>query len=142
MKYAKPPLTLEQQADQLLRRGMAGDRDLMIARLRSVKPMIPLAATYPDWHRPAAVRNNRVFVVLTICRWCLERIAPQSGWGDRLRGLLDGASNIPLDAMGFPANWEQCPIWASAAPSTTSANVTQPAELSPTASRKEAGDAK
>ena len=36
MKYAKPPLTLEQQADQLLHRGMVGDRDLMIARLQSV----------------------------------------------------------------------------------------------------------
>ena len=36
MKYAKPPLTLEQQADQLLPRGMVGDRDVMIARLRSV----------------------------------------------------------------------------------------------------------
>jgi abortive infection bacteriophage resistance protein len=36
MKYAKPPLALDAQADQLLQRGMTGDRDLMIARLASV----------------------------------------------------------------------------------------------------------
>jgi len=29
MKYRKPPLSLEQQADQLLARGMVGDRDLL-----------------------------------------------------------------------------------------------------------------
>jgi len=76
-----------------------------------VKPMIPLAADYPDWHKPVVVRNNRVFAVLTMCRWCLRRVAPQSRWADRLRELLQQCSGIPRDAMGFPANWEQCPIW-------------------------------
>ena len=36
MRYTKPPLTIEQQADQLLRRGMQGDRSLIIDRLASV----------------------------------------------------------------------------------------------------------
>ncbi len=36
MKYTKPALDFAQQADLLLSRGMAGDRDLMIDRLRSV----------------------------------------------------------------------------------------------------------
>ncbi len=36
MKYTKPALTLEEQADLLLNRGMAGDRNIMIARLRTV----------------------------------------------------------------------------------------------------------
>ncbi|MCX7425112.1 MAG: hypothetical protein NTW96_05725 [Planctomycetia bacterium] len=67
MKYAKPPLTLEQQADQLLHRGMIGDRSLMIARLRSVSyyrlsgyPYIPrgnirVSANWGDcpmWNQP------------------------------------------------------------------------------------------
>lgn len=33
MKYVKPPLTFELQADLLLARGMTSDRALMIARL-------------------------------------------------------------------------------------------------------------
>jgi len=61
MKYAKPPLSLEQQADQLLARGMVGDPVLMTA--------------------------------------------------PRLRGLLSASPDIPLADMGFPANWQQCPIW-------------------------------
>ncbi len=36
MKYAKPPLSLEQQADLLLSRGMTGDRQLIIERLSMV----------------------------------------------------------------------------------------------------------
>ena len=60
-----------------------------------VKPMIPLAADYPDWHKPVVVRNNRVFAVLTMCRWCLRRVAPQSRWADRLRKLLQQCSGIP-----------------------------------------------
>jgi len=36
MKYEKPSLTLGQQADLLLSRGMAGDRNLMVERLGSV----------------------------------------------------------------------------------------------------------
>ena len=76
-----------------------------------VKPLIPLAATYPDWHGPVAVGNNRVFGVLTICRWCLWRIAPQSNWAGRLRAVLEASPGIPLRSMGFPDNWQQCPIW-------------------------------
>jgi len=36
MDYSKPALSFEQQADQLLARGMTGDRQLVISRLRSV----------------------------------------------------------------------------------------------------------
>ncbi len=36
MQYAKPALTYEQQADQLLARGMTADRDQLIDRLRQV----------------------------------------------------------------------------------------------------------
>jgi abortive infection bacteriophage resistance protein len=36
MRYAKPPLTFEEQADLLLGRGLLGDRATMISRLQSV----------------------------------------------------------------------------------------------------------
>lgn len=36
MKYNKPPLSFEEQADRLLSRGMIGDRDVMITRMQSV----------------------------------------------------------------------------------------------------------
>jgi abortive infection bacteriophage resistance protein len=36
MKYIKPALALEQQADQLIRRGLVGDRGILIDRLSAV----------------------------------------------------------------------------------------------------------
>ncbi len=83
-----------------------------------VKPMIPRRDVYPTWHSPVRVPNNRVFVVLTICRHCLARIAKQSRWPDRLRALLDDFPRIPRANMGFPPNWEECPIWSPLAPPT------------------------
>ncbi len=73
------------------------------------KPKIPTRA--PAWHTPAAVGNDRIFGVLTLCKWSLDRIAPQSHWADRLRVLLAENPTVPLASMGFPQSWEQCPIW-------------------------------
>ena len=36
MRYTKPPLTFEQQADQLLTRGLVTEREILIARLSEV----------------------------------------------------------------------------------------------------------
>ncbi|MFP5232409.1 MAG: DUF1016 N-terminal domain-containing protein [Acidobacteriota bacterium] len=36
--------------------------------------------------------------------------APQSGWRDRVRGLLTGGQLNPA-SMGFPADWETRPVW-------------------------------
>ena len=89
MSYAKPPLTFEQQADLLIQRGMTGDRDLMVTRLASV-----------NYYR-------------LICKYCLGRIAPQSQWARRVRTLLADFPRIPVAEMGFPPDWERCPIWSS-----------------------------
>lgn len=36
MHYSKPPLTYEQQADQLLSRGLVADEQTLVNRLRAV----------------------------------------------------------------------------------------------------------
>lgn len=77
-----------------------------------VKPIIPRIAQYPAWHTPVKVENKRMFAVLTICQYSLRRIAPQSGWLNRLQQLLADFPNVPTASMGFPANWTACPIWA------------------------------
>jgi abortive infection bacteriophage resistance protein len=74
-------------------------------------PMIPKQKNDPNWRVPIAVGNDRVFGVLTILKYCLDRIAPQSSWSERLFELLDSYSEIPLNSMGFPQNWQSCPIW-------------------------------
>ncbi|TFH08058.1 MAG: hypothetical protein E4H08_08435 [Candidatus Atribacteria bacterium] len=74
-------------------------------------PVIPRLDSYPEWHTPVKVENKRVFAVLTICRHCLSEVAAQSKWKDRLESLLDQFPAIPLENMGFPDNWKDCPIW-------------------------------
>jgi len=73
------------------------------------KPKIPKKD--PNWHTPVEVGNSRMFAVLTICKWSLDDIAPQSLWADRLRTLLVDYPDIPLVSMGFPENWHESPIW-------------------------------
>jgi abortive infection bacteriophage resistance protein len=83
-------------------------------RENGIKPIIPRLADYPDWHTPVKIENNRVFAVLTICRHCLNHIAPQSMWSKRLKDLLVEYPTIPLASMGFPANWRASAIWEKA----------------------------
>ena len=70
VKYTKEPLTFEQQADRLIRRGMQGDRELIVARLASVNYYRLSGYCYPfrnldDTFRPgttfAAVWQRYVF---------------------------------------------------------------------------------
>lgn len=80
-------------------------------RVLGVKPLIPFAKRYPAWHLPVEIDNDRVFSVLTICRYCLKLIAPQSRWDERLGSLLEDYPQVPIQGMGFPPNWRDCPIW-------------------------------
>ncbi len=76
-----------------------------------VKPRIPLMPDYPDWHLPVTIAQDRVFGILTICKYSLDRIAPQSRWPERLKQLFEQYPEIPIAEMGFPANWQDSPIW-------------------------------
>ena len=67
-----------------------------------VKPIIPARDNYPNWHDPVVVHNNRAFAVLTMCCWCLARIAPQSHWPKRLAELLKNISRHSHCRNGVP----------------------------------------
>ena len=105
MKYAKPPITLNTVRNICAHHSRLWNREI------GVKPIIPRIGDYPEWHTPVKVENNRVFSVLTICRHCLRRIAPQSRWSYRLHTLLDEFPAIPRESMGIPAKWLESPIW-------------------------------
>lgn len=79
-------------------------------RVLGVKPKIPNSD--PAWNTPAPIPNDRIFSILTLCKWSLDRIAPQSHWPHRLRDLLDRSPHIPIADMGFPDDWQDGAIWA------------------------------
>jgi len=79
------------------------------------KPNIPHAKHHPEWHKPVAISNHRVFGILTVCAHSLVHLAPNSHWQRRLQGLLIEHPAVPKKNMGFPENWLDCPIWRDAA---------------------------
>jgi hypothetical protein len=52
-----------------------------------------------------------MFAVLTLLNQLLKKIAPQSHWRERLFNLFDKFPNIPLKAMGMPAEWRTHDLW-------------------------------
>lgn len=75
------------------------------------EPAIPRVNKHPQWHTPVAIKPDRIFGVLTVLYYLLKQVAPQSHWRDRLIDLFDKHPDVPLKFMGFPDNWQDCPIW-------------------------------
>ena len=80
-------------------------------RLLGYKPLIPKQRKHPQWHDPVEVTNDRMFSILTILKYMMNRIAPQSSWAERFKSLLAKYPEIPIVQMGFPENWAECLIW-------------------------------
>lgn len=76
-----------------------------------VKPFIPRRGKYTQWHEPVAIPQNRIFGVLTILRYLLTIMAPQTKWESRLLALLAEYPEISRWSMGFPDNWKESPLW-------------------------------
>lgn len=81
----------------------------------AVRPVLP--RNDPRWRDPIPVPNDRIFGVLTVLRYLMTRISPQSGWTCRLVRLLNRYDEVPLDRMGFPVAWAHCPLWQHCAAS-------------------------
>lgn len=75
----------------------------------ALKPMIP--NHQKQWHTPVRVPNTRIFGFLTVLRYMLDYSAPNSSWQTRLIELFNRYNDISLHFMGFPENWQDCPIW-------------------------------
>ena len=90
-------------------RNMAAHHGRLWNRTMGIRPKIPQKDS--AWHSPVEIDNDRMFGVLSICRYCLRRIAPQSRWQTRLEDLFNSSPSIPIQKLGFPANWKSSPIW-------------------------------
>ena len=76
-----------------------------------IKPKIPTGDKYPQWHKPIATPNDRMFSILSILRFLVKEIAPGSKWSDRLDNLFSEFSFDHRDQMGFPEGWEDHSLW-------------------------------
>lgn len=72
MKYEKPPLSYEAQADLLIQRGMGGDRDLMISRLAAVNYYRLSGYWYPFRKNDDTFHEGTTFERVW-CRYAFDR---------------------------------------------------------------------
>ena len=80
-------------------------------RYISNQPTIPRDRKHPQWHAPIRIPADNIFGIMTILKYCLDKVASQSKWKNRLVHLLKDYSDIPLIRMGFPVDWENLPLW-------------------------------
>ena len=76
-------------------------------KLLAIRPMIPR-------HKPAfaGLNNRKIFFVLSIIRYLLERIdGDEYDFRRELIQLLAEYPEVPLHNMGFPADWKEREIW-------------------------------
>lgn len=81
-------------------------------RVISIKPYMPDKKNRPEFHLPVTIRNERMFAVLSLLRYTLKIIAPQSRWPTRVTNLwTDKHPGIPTHWMGIPSNWKEYALW-------------------------------
>jgi len=78
-----------------------------------VKPILPDKKNIM-WHEPIELEDSKdkAFGTLTILKYLLSFIAPQSSWADRLEALFARHPKINRGLLGYPENWHECPIWS------------------------------
>lgn len=76
-----------------------------------IRPQVPEQRHRPEWYAPFQFDNRRIFTVLTLLRYLLGYIDPQSDWQNRFEALLQAYPEIPLNWMGIPKNWRDSLIW-------------------------------
>jgi len=62
-------------------------------------------------HQSFLVTNDRFYAVAVVLCDLLRHVAPDSHWHFRLRELIAHFPAVPLDAMGFPSDWQQATFW-------------------------------
>ncbi|GAB3774406.1 abortive infection bacteriophage resistance protein [Nocardioides ginsengisegetis] len=82
-----------------------------------VYPALPSSPAISWLHRPEVIadspmRAKRLYPVLVSLQAVLDTLSPNSSWAVRLSELLTDHPNVPLHAMGIPADWRSDDFWS------------------------------
>lgn len=116
MRYEKPPLSFEDQADQLMARGLEGDRALLVKRLQATNYYRFSTYLYTfrgedsrwDHYRKSA---RRLAAILLICRYWLAKADAGHSWHQRVSDHFAKHPHIDLSAMGLRPDWQEQALW-------------------------------
>jgi abortive infection bacteriophage resistance protein len=70
-----------------------------------ISPALPKNTITP-WTANPLSDNKRIYVILIIFNYLMDKISPTSRWSDRLVELFNEFHQINLHAMGMPDNWQ------------------------------------
>jgi abortive infection bacteriophage resistance protein len=54
---------------------------------------------------------SSLYVRTAIIQILMQKIAPESKWGENLKGLIAEHSSVSVTSLGCPAGWEKQAIW-------------------------------
>jgi len=66
-----------------------------------------------QWLENKQIPNNRIYFILSIIIYLLNIINPKHSFRQKLTDLFEKYHNIDKTAMGFPADWQEEPLWTS-----------------------------
>ncbi len=95
-------------------RNIAAHHARLWNRESGFSPKIPRIEKHSEWHKPVEISNERIFGVLSIIKYLLDKINTGNEakqWMNTLKKLFVLYPDIPSQQMGSPKNWEESPIW-------------------------------
>ena len=79
-------------------------------RAMSIQPIIP-RTTDGRWISNKSIPNNNTYFILSMLVFFMDRIKYENDVVSRFKELLSKFQNIDPEAMGFPINWQDEPLW-------------------------------
>ncbi|MDR2056821.1 MAG: Abi family protein [Dysgonamonadaceae bacterium] len=65
-----------------------------------------------SWINPAITDMKRVYFRICIIKYLLFTVSPNNRFTEKLKSLLSEYPTVDIRAMGFPADWQNEPLWA------------------------------
>ena len=113
VRYTKTALTYTQQLQQLKDRGLSSvcaHHSRLWNRAMSIQPIIP-RTTDGRWISNKSIPNSNTYFILSMLVFFMDRIKYENDVVSRFKELLSKYRNIDPEAMGFPINWQDEPLW-------------------------------
>jgi abortive infection bacteriophage resistance protein len=76
-------------------------------------PLVPAPLKSPafPWMDTSATDPKRIYFRICIIKYLLFTVSPNHSFTQKLKLLLDEYPTVDVRAMGFPANWQDEPLW-------------------------------
>ena len=91
-------------------RNMCAHHTRLWNRQIGIKPLFP-RRTHNTWINTDGISNRRMYYVLSMIIYFLNTINPKHSFKQKLESLFQKYPNVDRTAMGFPADWQNEPLW-------------------------------